>query len=427
MHRPVRPRVVAALAAAVGLGACHGGPNGSPGGGAGSGEGGAGPEAWVGPCVTAIERAAAAPDWKRARIVVDGCRPCGVAWDDVTAARVPAPSRVVGVVDACRIGCPRTARSDFYAKISALEEGDSPRAAWQALGKACPAALGAADPDGRFAGGAWFALDQIGRRLGEARPHLAPAVRDQVTHALGLALPLPAVSVVGTGYDVPGGSGGPSPAVAIAVTASSATVGALPVAHLGPHCLEVPAGWAWPGEPAPPEALARAVAAHGAGPVAIEAPAGLTAARVLEVAGALGKGQQASLAVSAPRDEALFPHVLRQGPVPLRAATGAAHLAITARGDAIAALDGHGAVTAAADLPGPDPAGRLHAVADLLGAAPVVAIAPGDATATDLAATLDALAQVHAGIVVEPAPATAWPTRGPLAAVRTARGEAGSP
>src|SRR5215510_11945257 len=47
------------------------------------------PDAWIAPCLDAIARAGAAHDVARARLVLDGCRPCGVAWDDVIAAKVP--------------------------------------------------------------------------------------------------------------------------------------------------------------------------------------------------------------------------------------------------------------------------------------------------------------------------------------------------
>jgi hypothetical protein len=104
----------------------------------------------------------------------------------------PAPSQVIAVVDACKLDCPTTVRSDLYAAISALEMDQPAHGAWLALGKACPAAMGTPGKDGRYASGAWFALHQIGRAL--AKAHKTPQV---------LRIQLPLWSQIGTGFELP--------------------------------------------------------------------------------------------------------------------------------------------------------------------------------------------------------------------------------
>ena len=140
------------------------------------------PDAWIPACKDGLARAATLPSWQRGKAIADACRPCGVAWDPVLADPVPAPSKVVAVVDACKLDCPATARSAFYAAISALEPDEPPGPAWLAFGKACPAVLGTPGRDGRYASGGWFVLNQIARRLGAA--HVA------VPADLRIALPL---------------------------------------------------------------------------------------------------------------------------------------------------------------------------------------------------------------------------------------------
>jgi hypothetical protein len=140
------------------------------------------PDAWIDACKDGLARAQQQPSWRRGRTIADACRPCGVGWDPVIADPVPAPSKVVAVIDACKLDCPTQARSDFYAAISALEPNQPAGHAWLAFGRACPAVLGTPGKDGRYASGAWFVLHQIARRLGAA--HVA--VPDDFTIALPL-------------------------------------------------------------------------------------------------------------------------------------------------------------------------------------------------------------------------------------------------
>jgi hypothetical protein len=197
------------------------------------------PDAWLAPCEAGLARAAHAPSWQRGRIVVDACRPCGVAWDPVLADPVPPPSKVIAVVDACKLDCPAKARSDLFAAISAAESDAPARNAWLAFGKACPAAMGTPGKDGRYASGAWFALQQIGRAL--ARAHETPS---------DLTVALPLWSQVGSGYALPPASAAPTELDMPIITINDATAFIVrdpPRARFGAGGVEA-IGDAWPGE-----------------------------------------------------------------------------------------------------------------------------------------------------------------------------------
>ena len=196
-------------------------------------------DAWLAPCEAGLDQAARAPSWQRGRIVVDACRPCGVAWDPILGDQTPAPSKVIAVVDACKLDCPTTARSDFYAAISALEMDQPAHAAWLAFAKACPAALGAPGKDGRYASGAWFALQQIGKALANA--HETPA---------DLTIALPLWSQIGSGFVLPAAGVDPREAEAPIITVTQSAVFIVrdpPHARFGATGLEAQ-GDAWPGD-----------------------------------------------------------------------------------------------------------------------------------------------------------------------------------
>jgi hypothetical protein len=197
------------------------------------------PDAWLAPCEAGIARARHAPSWQRGRIVADACRPCGVAWDPILGDQTPAPSKVIAVVDACKLDCPTTVRSDFYAAISALEMDQPAHGAWLALGKACPAALGRPGKDGRYASGAWFALHQIARAL--AKAHETPS---------DLTIALPLWSQTGSGYLLPPAGADPEELEAPIITLTDSAAFIVrdpPRARFGATGLEAQ-GDAWPGD-----------------------------------------------------------------------------------------------------------------------------------------------------------------------------------
>jgi len=195
------------------------------------------PNAWLAPCLGAIDQAKTQPSWQRARTIANACRPCGVAWDPIVAAKVPAPSQVTKVVDACKLDCTKQARADFYAKISALDEDQSPHQAWLALAQACPDALGTPGPDGRYASGAWFALHQIARALAAAH------------HATDVEIALPLWSQRGTSFELPAADPDPREPEGPIITVTDGAifiVRDLPRARFTEKGLEMN-GDAWPG------------------------------------------------------------------------------------------------------------------------------------------------------------------------------------
>jgi hypothetical protein len=258
------------------------------------------PDAWRRPCEDALARAADAPPWRAARTIVDACRPCGVAWDPIVARPAPAPGQVVAVVDACKLDCPKPARAAFFAAISALDEDSSPRQAWHDLARACPAAFASAGDHDRYAGGAWFALEQIARRL--------PA------SARAIDLPLPPWSQVGTGMALPTTSRRDERLEGLArgerlatITDADVFLADAPTVELRPGKGAVAIG-DWPGERVD---LARAP--RLAGSYAIVAPIGLDAARLAEIVRVLGTPTH--VAVQVP-DGTLFGGELAGLPVP---------------------------------------------------------------------------------------------------------------
>ena len=257
------------------------------------------PDAWLGPCLDGFAAAKAQPSWQRARTIVEACTPCGVPWRDAIRVPMPAPGVVLAVVDACHLDCPAPARGDLSSALKAVEGDQAPRAAWAKFARACPQQMSGAGPDDRYAGGAWFALDQIARRLGAARAHLAPVKRTAIDEAFALELRLPLWSSVGTGFELPAGPSTDAPIDRyVTITEKDVFLGAAPIAHVGEHGVTVTGGW--PGRGVGLDQL-RAEAGSN---LAVVAPGGLPAARVLEVVRALRVSLP--IAVAADRDHTLF-------------------------------------------------------------------------------------------------------------------------
>jgi hypothetical protein len=426
------------LVAVVALAACRsdapapGGPSGGP------ADHAAPPTAWVGACLDALDRAAAAPPSQRTALVLAGCQPCGVDWHDAIAMPVPPPAKVIAVVDACALGCAQTARSDFFAAISGLEDDARPDAAWRALGKTCPAALGAGAGDGRHVNGTWFALHQIGRRLTDAPLTDPDRARWRTTRA-ALWLPLPVVSQVGTQLVVPAATAVRElPATQATILAEALSVGALPRAIFDDHGLALAPdrGAVWPGDPVAPAGLAAALDARGERDAVFIAPAGLPAQRVLMIAGQLGAHRAALAVTRADGSLGATAVLLTSGPA-ARAAV------IDADGLRVCATDRAGAVVGCLPLPS-DADGHAAILRRVLAGHPRVALAvmptltkpaadrngrmipPPEVDTATLAARLDELS----GLGVTEVIATALPDPRPtldLAALQAALAEGASP
>ncbi len=322
--------------------------------------------AWTGACLDALERASSAPPGDRIPLALAGCRPCGVDWRDAAAA---VPSTVVAVIDACELGCARTARSAFYAAISALDDDQRATGPWRALGKSCPAVLGDRGGDGRYANATWFALHQIARRLGTAPLTAREQERWRALQG-ALWLPLPVVSQVGTQFVLPTATAVvDAPVTHVTITSEAVTIGALPRARLDDRGVAVApdASAPWPGDAIGDGGLAAALDARGAKEVVLIAPTGLAARRVLAIAAALG-GRRGLLAVT--RGEGgLAATAVGFTPGPIAGA-----LVIDASASRACATSATGAVAACTELPA-EPAARRALLGELTAGHPRIAIA----------------------------------------------------
>jgi hypothetical protein len=242
-------------------------------------------------CRAAAARAPSLPATQRAQALLDGCRPCGdweplLAWNTPAAAGGPTRAAIEQAMLACKAFCEPNAKQRFLGTLDSARGQDS-RAPWRFLGEICKAEVSAV-PDTRFMGAPYFALDRIARAIGD--PALLSAIE----------LPLPAVSITGVGLDL---ASSPLTAPdaglpALTVDASQILLGSLPIATLSPTGLRVSGDY--PGTPIALKALAAALGkpALAGRPVALLAPSGLAAVRVIEVIGAAG-GHDLRLAVAA--------------------------------------------------------------------------------------------------------------------------------
>jgi hypothetical protein len=287
---------------------------------------------------------------------------------------------------ACKAFCEPNAKQRFLGTLDAARGQDS-RVPWRFLGEICKAEVSAV-PDTRFMGAPYFALDRIARAIGD--PALLSAIE----------LPLPAVSITGVGLDL---ASSPLTAPdaglpALTVDASQILLGSLPMATLSPTGLRVSGDY--PGTPIAPKALAAALGkpALAGRPVALLAPSGLTAVRIVEVIGAAG-GHELRLAVAAsgPRGWTL------PGTVPISLVEKPTGGAGTAGVRLV--LDGTG-----------DEARKMATAtprADLLRAPVTIAVGPNSTVAT-LANMLGVLGSFEVKTVVLVAPAARPPAAKPL-------------
>jgi hypothetical protein len=243
-------------------------------------------------CRATAARVPSLPATQRAVALLKDCQPCGdwgplLAWNTMVSDGGPSHAAIEQAMIACKAFCEPNAKQRFLGTLDGAR-GHPTRTPWRFLGEICKAEVSAV-PDARFMGGPYFALDRIARALG-GDPGLLAAIE----------LPLPALSITGVGIDLPSSpvtapDAGP---VALTVDASHILLGSLPVAKLSATGLAVTGDY--PGTPIDPKALAAALdkPALAGHPVALLAPEGLGATRIVEVIGAAG-GHDVRLAVAA--------------------------------------------------------------------------------------------------------------------------------
>ena len=331
------------------------------------------PDANLDACRATAARVPSLPAPQRAQALIDGCQPCGdwaplLAWNTPAAEGGPTRTAIEQAMLACKAYCDPSAKQRFLGTLDAAR-GQSTRGPWRYLGEICKAEVSAV-PDTRFMSAPYFALDRIARAIGD--PALLAAIE----------VPLPALSISGVGIDLANSpktapEAGPA---ALTVDASQILIGSLPTVKLSAAGLTVSGDY--PGAQVAPKALAAAlakpeVAGH---PIALLAPSGMAATRIVEVVGAAG-GHDLRLAVAVPGPRGwTLPGTV---PISLTAAPTAGAAGATGVTGIRLTLDASGfeAIKTAKATPR----------ADLL-RAPVTIAIDSTATVTSLAALLGALA-----------------------------------
>lgn len=248
------------------------------------------PDANLDACRATAARVPSLPPPQRALALLKDCQPCGdwtplLAWNIPQADGGPTRAAIEQAMLACKAFCEPNAKQRFLGTLDAAR-GQPTRTPWRLLGEICKAEVSAV-PDTRFMGAAYFALDRIARAIHD--PGLLAAIE----------LPLPALTVSGVGVELPSSpmttpEAGP---VALTLDAAQILLGTLPTAKLSPTGLQITGDY--PGTPVDPKALAAALAKPelAGHPIALLAPNGLGAARVVEVVAAAG-GHDLRLAVA---------------------------------------------------------------------------------------------------------------------------------
>jgi hypothetical protein len=246
-------------------------------------------------CEAAVTKAAAAPLDARPQILIDGCRVCG-DWTPILRWNTPqqdgGPTRVAieQAMAGCHAWCDPNAKQRFLGSLDAAR-GTETRTPWRMLAEVCHADF----PEGRFLGGAYFALDRIARALG--------AKAD-------LELPLPPVSASGVG-PVLADVDGVTPqvgAIEITVLGDKIFVGRMPRAHMGAGRLAVDLGKAgYPGTETDvarlPDALKAAIGGDATATITLLAPHAMPAQGLVAIVAAAAPVAPLYLAANAEAPE----------------------------------------------------------------------------------------------------------------------------
>jgi hypothetical protein len=301
---------IAALAAlAVVLPACGGGkkkhePAATGSGSAGS-AGGSAVEAsdvdWPS-CEAALRQAATAPLDNRPELVIEGCKVCGewtpiLKWQTTEQGGGPSRNAIRSAMERCHAYCSNESRRQF---LGALDDarGTNARLPWHFLGTTCKGEVSAL-PDDRFESPPLFALDRIARAA-------AKHGGDAANLALAIELPLPAVSLTGSGITIPDVETEVNPTagpIAITFTGGAMYLAKLPRAHMTATGLAVELG-GYPGDAVKPEKLADALAkladpSDGIVAISILAPTATPAEQLVPIIAAAAKLAPVYLAANA--------------------------------------------------------------------------------------------------------------------------------
>lgn len=207
-------------------------------------------------CDAALAQAATAEVHTRARTIIEGCEVCGdwspiLRWNVPTADGGPKRTDIEAAMASCNAFCSGDAKLKFLGTLDDAR-GSKARTPWRQLGEICKEQVSAV-PDQRFMSAPYFALDRIARA--------ASARGGDTARLLGeVVVSLPALTVVGTGVELPVVGSGVSPAAGqlhVTLLGSTVQVGRLPSARLGENGVRVePEPDAYPGRAVPLRQLA---------------------------------------------------------------------------------------------------------------------------------------------------------------------------
>jgi hypothetical protein len=253
-------------------------------------------------CSAALRQAATAPLDNRPQLLIDGCKVCGdwtpiLKWSTPAANGGPSRQLIMSAMERCHAYCNGQARQQFLGTLDNARDTSS-RAPWHHLGTVCKADVSAL-PDDRFEGAPLFALDRIARAA-------AAHGGEPASLALAIELPLPAVSLTGSGITIPDVETEVNPTagpIAITITGGAAYVAKLPRAHLTATGLAVDLG-GYPGDVVKPDKLADAITKladpnGGIVSISILAPTATPAEQLVPIVAAAAKLAPVYLAANA--------------------------------------------------------------------------------------------------------------------------------
>jgi hypothetical protein len=252
-------------------------------------------------CGKALRKAATEPLDVRPATVIDGCRVCGdwtplLHWNTPQTDKGPTRLEIEQAMAACGY-CSANAKQRFLGTLDNAR-GTNTRTPWRMLGEQCKEAVSAV-PDNRFTSAPFYALDRIARAASQQGGEIANLLA-------AIELPLPAVSITGTGIVLPdvevpvNPTAGP---IALTLLAEGIHVAKLPRAHLGASGVLVDLG-NYPGDDVKladlGKVLTKLIAGDKTQTIAILAPLAMPADSLVSIVAAASKVAPVYLAANAP-------------------------------------------------------------------------------------------------------------------------------
>jgi hypothetical protein len=253
-------------------------------------------------CEAALRQAATAPLDNRPQLLIEGCKVCGdwtpiLKWQTSEQGGGPSRKSIAAAMERCHAYCNNQAKQHFLGTLDDAR-GTNARTPWRYLATVCKAEVSAL-PDDRFESPPLFALDRIARA---AATHGGEAAR----LALAIELPLPAVSLTGSGITIPDVETEVNPTagpIAITITGGAIYLAKLPRAHMTATGLAVDLG-GYPGDAVKPEKLGDALTkladpSGGIVAISILAPTATPAEQIVPIVAAAAKVAPVYLAANA--------------------------------------------------------------------------------------------------------------------------------